>query len=198
MPLNDFIADLPVEKQDAYKAELAKYAEISSIDKHPEFQRQLSLKHEYTMANWQKDKLPVLIDEEIKKRGTKQPWEIEIEKMKAENAELQRQAILKDRKSQAIAELAKHGIDPELADFVITDDETKFGENMNRLVGKFTSYRDAAIKETSAKLLGQKTPQAGASGGLDFSKMTVTEAMQYAQKGEAEKAAVMQWQKNRS
>jgi hypothetical protein len=198
MPLNDFIADLPADKQDAYKAELAKYTEIASIDRHPEFQRQLSLKHEGTMANWQRDKLPVLIDEEIKKRGTKQPWEIEIEKMKAENVELQRQAILKDRKSQAIAELAKHGIDPDLADFVITDDETKFGENMNRLVGKVTAFRDSALKTEKEKIYSQGgSPKAGQSGAGGLEAMSQTELMDYAKRGPAEQAQVIAFAKSK-
>lgn len=155
MPLSDFAADLPAEKQDAYKAELAKYTEVASIDRHPEFQRQLSLKHETTMSNWQKEKLPTLIEEEIKKRGTKQPWEIEIEKMKAENAELQRQAILKDRKSQAIAELSKLNLDSSLADFVVTDDETKFTENISRLTGTLNAWRDDQVKKIKTEVLGQ-------------------------------------------
>jgi len=163
MALQDFIDKLPADVQEAYKAETAKYVPISEAFNHKdvqsEFQRQLSIKHETTMANFQKDKLPGLIDEEIKRRGTKQPWEIEIEKMKAENADLQRQALLKDRKAQAIAELSKHGIDSELADFVVTDDEAKFSENINRLVGKVTSYRDTAVKTEKEKIFSTPSPR---------------------------------------
>jgi hypothetical protein len=197
MPLSDFISDLPSEKQEAFKVELAKYTEVASIDRHPEFQRQLSLKHETTMANWERDKKPVIIEEEIKKRGTKQPWEIEIEKMRAENAELQQQAILKDRKSQAIAELAKHGIDPDLADFVITADETKFGENLGRLVGKVTSFRDAALKAEKEKIYSQGKPKAGQSGMGGLEAMSQTELMQYAKRGPAEQAEVIAMAKNK-
>jgi hypothetical protein len=191
MPLTDFIADLPAEKQDAYKQELAKYTDISNIDKLPEFQRQLSLKHETTMANWQRDKLPVLIEEEIKRRGTKDPATIEIEKLRAEIAEEKRNGLMKERKAQAISELAKHGIDPDLADLVITDDETKFGENIGRLVGKVTSFRDAALKAEKEKIYSQGSPKAGQQGAGGLESMSQTELMNYAKRGQAEAAQVI-------
>lgn len=195
MPLSDFVADLPAEKQEVFKAELSKYVEVAAIDKHPEFQRQLSIKHETTMANWQRDKFPVILEEEIKKRSTKDPATIEIEKLRAEIAEKDRQMTLKERKAQAIAELAKHGIDPDLADFVVTDDEAKFGENIGRLVGKVTAYKDAALKAEKEKIYGQQNPRAGQGGAGGLESMSQTELMEYARRGPAEQAQVIAFAK---
>jgi hypothetical protein len=170
MSLLDFVNDLPEDKRKAFSDEAAKYADLSTIDRNPEFQRQLSLKHETTMANFMRDKLPGMIDEEVKKRGTKQPWEIEIENLKRENAEKDRLMVLKERKSQALAELAKHGIDPDLADFVITDDEAKFKANIDRLVGKMTSFRDDAIKTEKEKIYSTNPPRGGSQTGKKMSE----------------------------
>ncbi len=198
MPLSDFAADLPAEKQDAYKQELAKYTEIASIDKHPEFQRQLSQKHAATMEVWQKDRLPQIVEEEIKRRGTKDPATIEIEKLRAEIAEKDRQMTLKERKAQAVAELAKHGINPDLADFVITDDEAKFGQNIERLVGNITAYRDTALKTEKEKIYSQGgSPKAGQSGAGGLEAMSQTELMNYAKRGPAEQAQVIEFAKRK-
>lgn len=175
MSLLLFADKLPAELQADYKAQIAKYILVSSRDEarnliasneflQSEFQSVLSQKHEESIKKFNAEKLPLLLEEEIKKRGTKQPWEIEIEKMKSENAELNRQIVLKERKNQAIAELNKIGLDPELADFVVDDDETKFKEKISKLTGKVTSWRDQAIKQTKEGIFNTATPQAGSTG----------------------------------
>lgn len=191
MALQDFIADLPAEKQESFKAELGKYAEIATIDKLPEFQRQLSLKHEASITKWHEEKKPALIEEEIKKRTTKDPTALRLEELEKKLAEKDRQMILGERRSQAIAELSKHGLDASLADYVLDADEEQFKQKIENLTGKVTSWRDEQIKKLKTEAFNQSNPQGGNTGGLDFSKMSTTEIMQYAQKGPAEMAAVL-------
>jgi hypothetical protein len=170
MALDDFMAKLPEADRELFKAELGnyvpkaeleKYVPADSLEKHPMFQSKLSLKHEESMKKFQTEKLPSLIEEEIKKRGTKQPWEIEIEKLKQEAVEKDRLLTLKERKSEAIAELSKHGLDPSLADYVLEVEEEKFKEKLNNLTGKLSSWRDDAINTELKKSFGQASPKRG-------------------------------------
>jgi len=204
MALELYADKLPEDIREAFKSEIAKYVPVDSRDAaksvlskneyfNAEFQAALSLKHEDSMNKFRSEKLPGLIEDEIKKRGSKQPWELEIEKLKQEAADKDRMLLLRDRKNQAITELAKHGIDPELADLVVHEDELSFKTNIERLTGKTLSWRDTEMK----KLYGQKTPTAGSSGSADFSKMTLTEVMRFAGQSPANAAAVVQWQKNK-
>jgi hypothetical protein len=191
MALSDFIDALPEDKREAFKQEISSVVSIKEIDRHPEFQRQLSLKHETTMANWQKDKLPSLIEEEIKKRGTKQPWELEIEKLRAENAEIQRSAKMKEREAQAMAELSRQNIDPDLARFIVTDDEEAFRANIGVLTGSINTLRDKSVKEAKESILGRKAPEAGQANLDSIKAMPLTERMKYAATSPEAMAQVM-------
>jgi hypothetical protein len=170
MAIEVFMEKLPEADREAFKtelgnyvpkAELEKYVPLEGLEKSPVFQSKLSLKHEESMAKWQKEKLPTMIEEEIKKRGTKDPTTLEIEKLREEIAAEKRSGLLKERKAQAIQELSKHGIDAELAEFVISDDEEKFNANIKTLVGKFTSLRDEAVKKAKTEAYGQTPPKGG-------------------------------------
>ena len=208
MALDLYADKLPEDIREAFKAEISKYVQVDSreaakalLTTNPhfsaEFQSALSLKHEDSMKRFQAEKMPALIEEEIKKRGTKQPWEIEIEKLKSEAAEKDRQLTLRERKAQAIAELSKIGLDPDLADFVLDEDEAQFKGKIEKLTGKVTSWRDAEIKKAGIKAYGQGTPVAGSPGSVDFSKMTGTELMKFAGQSPENAAAVVQWQKTK-
>lgn len=179
MGLELYADKLPPELQEAYKQEVSRAVIIASKEDakkflmenqyvNAEFQSQLSLKHEDSMKKFNSEKLPVLIEEEIKKKTSKQPWEIEIEKMRAENEALKRESILKERRVAAISELSKIGLDPSLADFVVSDDEEKFKSNIDILIGKATSWRDAEIQKLKENTYSQKPPQGGSGSVTDL------------------------------
>lgn len=197
MALSDWAEKLPESEREQFHAEIASYIPTKDIERNPEFQRQLSIKHDTTMAHWQRDKLPELIENEIKKRTTKSPEALEIEALRAEMAEARRQAVLKDRKAQAVAELARLELDTDLADFIIHEDEEKFKGNLDLLSGKLKSWRDEQEKKLKTSVFGQKAPPAGQSGSVDFGKMTVTEVMNYAKQSPENLQAVTEWQKNK-
>lgn len=170
MALELYVDKLPEDIRETFKAEIGKYVQVDSRESaksvltsnqhfNAEFQAALSLKHEESMRKFQSEKLPELIETEIKKRSTKDPATLEIEKLRQEIAEKDRQMTLKERKSQAIAELSKLGLDPELADFVLDSDEDQFKAKIEKLTGKVTSWRDEEMKKKLAEVLGQKGPQ---------------------------------------
>jgi hypothetical protein len=156
MALQDYLELLPEEKRDAFKQEIQGFFPVSEIAKHPEFQRQLSIKHDTTMANWQKDKLPAIVEEEVKKRTTKDPIQLELEKLRAEIAAKDQQAILKDRKAQATGELAKLGLNPEFADLLVHPDETVFGERLTKFTSEIKGLVDSNIKKVKAEVFSQR------------------------------------------
>lgn len=179
MGLELYADKLPPELQEAYKQEVSRAVIIASKEDakkflmenqyvNAEFQSQLSLKHEESMKKFNNEKLPVLIEEEIKKKTSKQPWEIEIEKMRAENEALKRESVLKERRVAAISELSKIGLDPSLADFVVSDDEEKFKSNIDILIGKATSWRDAEIQKVKESTFSQRSPQGGNTNPQDL------------------------------
>src|SRR5512133_1261382 len=142
--LQDYIESIPEDKREAFKSEIANAIFINSREDaqavlkankfiESEFQSKLSTKHEESMAYFQRDKMPAIIEEEIKKRGTKQPWEIEIDNLRKESAEKDKRMLLNERKAQAIKALADNGIDTDLADFVVHEDEEIFKANIDRL-----------------------------------------------------------------
>jgi hypothetical protein len=197
MALDLYVDKLPEDIREAFKQEIAGYIPQSDLTRHPAFQRELSLKHETTMATWQKEKLPVLIEEEIKKRGEKQPWEIEIQKLKDENQAIQRKATLKEREAQAITELTKHGLSPDLAAFVLAEDEAEFKGKIEKLTGEFSRWKDETEKQIKTKAFGQSTPPAGQPGQVDFAKMNGTELMNYARQSPEHLNAVTAWQRTK-
>lgn len=197
MSLDLYIEKLPVELQESFKQEIEKYIPVEGLEKHPVFQSKLSLKHEESMKKFQSEKMPGIIEEEIKKRSSKQPWEIEIENLRKENAEIQKQGVLKERKAQAMAKMAELGLSTDLADFVIDEDETVFSGKIEKLTGSIKTWRDAEIKKAGINAFGQKPPVSGQSGSVDFSKMSVTEVMQFAGQSPENANAVAQWQKTR-
>jgi hypothetical protein len=183
MSLELYAEKLPPELQEAYKAEIAKAVIIGNREDasklitgnaflNAEFQSLLGKKAAETHAKFEAEK-PGLVEEEIKKRSTKDPATIEIEKLRAEIAEERRNGILKERKSQAIAELSKHGLDPALADFVVTDDEERFRGNIETLTGKVISWRDESVKKVKSEVFGKTTPQGGNIQTTTFTRETM-------------------------
>jgi len=196
--MQEFIDLLPEDKREAFKSELGKYVLTNDIGKHPEFQRQLSLKHETTMANWQKEKLPEIIEAEVRKRSTKSPEVLEIEALRNKIEQSERNSLLKERKVQAITEFSKLGLDPDLSDFVLIEDEDKFKATINNLTGKLSSWRDKELQKYKSEIFGNNPPpKRGENGSSDFSKMTMSEVMAYASQSPEAKQAVLDWQKTK-
>lgn len=179
MGLELYTEKLPVELQEAFKADIAKAVIVSNREDakkfmtenqfvNAEFQGQLSTRYEESQRKFTAEKLPGMIEEEIKKRGTKQPWEIRIEELEAREKESLRQITLKDRRAEAQGELAKLGMDLKLADFLLDEDEAKFKEKIGIFTGASTAWKDAEIKKIKEGVFSQGQQKAGTTSPTDL------------------------------
>ena len=174
MALQDYKDKLPEADRAAYEAEIAKAVFINSREDviflrksnpafEAEFVNELRLKNESTMSEYVKDKLPKLVDEEVRKRNpAKDPKDQAIEDMQKQLADMKREAILKDRKAQAQAKLTESGLPIDLADFVIHEDDSVFGANLERMQG-LKSWAESEVKKALTGAVGNQTaPKGGA------------------------------------
>jgi len=196
MPLTDYADKLPADIQDAFKAEIAGYVPAKELERHPEFQRALSKKHDESMEKWQKERLPAIVEEQVKQRTIKDPHTLEIEKLRDELKATKIEALMKERKAKAVAEFAKAGIDAEIATYLPLDgEENDFNTRLSEFTGKVTGLVESRLKAEKEKIFGSKTPQGGNVPTVDFGKMTDTQRMEYAKQGADHAQAVLSWQR---
>lgn len=174
---------VPEDKREAVRAELSSAVVIKSredadkyLSEHPHLKSARDAVISKTTENYAKkfkeDDLPKLLEEE-RKKGQKQPWEIEIEKLKAENAEKDRQAILKDRRAEAQKYFADLGLPIDLADFALDTDETAYKAKLEKLSGTSKTWGDSLVSSALSKHLGNQGKQTG--GKTDGKTMTRAE-----------------------
>lgn len=169
MALADFVEALPEEKREAYKTEVAateaKLAKAVIIETKEDAQRLvesnellkavnqsfLDKKDAERIKTFETERLPRLLEEE-RKKGQKQPWEIEIEKLKAENETAKNAALLEKQKARAATKAAELGIPVSLVDkFVgLTDEETDAG--LKELADTIVPFRDKAVQSALEKI----------------------------------------------
>ena len=207
MALTDYSSLIPEDKREAYNAEISKAVVIASKEDAQKFvesnelvkglnQADRDRRYNEMLEKFNKEKLPQLLEEE-RKKGQKQPWEIEIENLKKENETAKRESALEKQKSRALAKAAELGVPVALVDkFVgLTDEETDAG--LKFLADTVVPYRDGAVKRALEKIGKQPPPQGGGNPGNDVSKMSMTERNEYAKRGPAELAEVMALAKQR-
>jgi hypothetical protein len=109
---------------------------------------------------FKKDELPKLLEEE-RKKGQKQPWEIEIEKLKKENEDAKRETALEKQRTRAMAKLAELKLPAKLADKYtgLTDEETD--GLLKELVDTILPWKDKAVTEIKERYGTQPNPQGG-------------------------------------
>lgn len=183
MALSDYIEALPEDKREAYKTEAAaieaKLAKAVVIESKEDAQKLVETNELLKAVNqadrdrryadmvkkFETEKLPQLLEAE-RLKGQKQPWEIEIEKLKADNEAAKREAALEKQKSRALAKAAELGLPAQLIDrFVgLTDEETDAG--LKALVDTVLPYRDNAVKAALEKIGSQPAPKGG-SGDMN-------------------------------
>lgn len=67
------------------------------------------------IETFKKDTLPSLVEEEIKKRGQLQPWEIEIQKLKDQLADTEKRNVRTEIQKELSIQATELGISPEIA-----------------------------------------------------------------------------------
>lgn len=187
MALLDFLQALPEDKREAFKAEAAaieaKLAKAVVIESKEDAQRLVESNELLKAVNqadrdrryaemvkkFEEEKLPALLEAE-RKKGQKQPWEIEIEKLKAENEAAKRESLLERQKSRALAKASEMGIPASLIDrFVgLTDEETDAG--LKALADTVLPYRDNAVKAALEKVGSQPAPKGGQASVVEITR----------------------------
>jgi len=180
MALKDFIDVIPAEKQEAFKAEIAaldeKMAKMVSIGSKEEAQRlvetneflkaiqqsYLDKKDAERLKTFEAERLPKLLEEE-KKKGAKPEWQIEIEKLKAENEAQKNETAKEKQKARAVAKAAELGLPAKIAERAagLTDDETDAA--LKELTETLVPWKDGAVKGALEKVGAQPAPQGGAA-----------------------------------
>jgi hypothetical protein len=84
-----------------------------------------------------------------------------------------------------------------LADLALDIDEPQFNAKLELLTGLKTWKEEAVSKALAEKLGNQGSHKGGTPPSVDFSKMSITEVMEYAKKGPAEMAQVLEFQKRK-
>jgi hypothetical protein len=172
--LQDFIDLIPEDKRDAFKGLAEKAVIINSREDvvnlrrtnaafEAEFVNELRTKNEAFQAEFSTTKLPKLVDDEYRKRNpSKDPKDAQIEELQAKFAEMERQAIIKDRKALAMQKLAEHGLSADLADFALDIDEAGFNTKLEKITGITKAMIDAEVKKALTGAVGQqRTPSQG-------------------------------------
>lgn len=201
MALSDYEALLPEDKREAFRSEISKAVVIASKEDAQKFiesnelvkglnQADKDRRYNEMLEKFNKEKLPQLLEEE-RKKGAKQPWEIEIENLNKKIQEAERTAVLEKQKSRALAKAAELGVPVALVDkFVgLTDEETDAG--LKFLAETVIPYRDEYAKAELNKVGGRQPSPMGGSTKSNLSEMTQTELMHYASLGPTQKAEVM-------
>lgn len=187
MALSDYVEALPEDKREAFKSEAAaieaKLAKAVVVESKEDAQRLVESNELLKAVNqadrdrryaemvkkFEEEKLPALLEAE-RKKGQKQPWEIEIEKLKAENEAAKRESLLERQKSRALAKASEMGIPASLIDrFVgLTDEETDAG--LKALADTVLPYRDNAVKAALEKVGSQPAPKGGQASVVEITR----------------------------
>lgn len=171
MALKDYADLLPEDKREAYKAEVDKAIFIES----KEDAERVASTNQYMKAvsqsiidkrfqdreeTFKKNELPKLLEEE-RKKGQKQPWEVEIEKLKKENEDAKRETALEKQRTRAMAKLSELKLPAKLADKYtgLTDEETD--GLLKELVDTILPWKDKAVTEIKERYGTQPNPQGG-------------------------------------
>ncbi len=212
MALLDFIAALPEDKREAYKAEVtateAKLAKAVVIETKEDAQKLvetnellkavnqsfLDKKDADRMKTFETERLPKLLEAE-RAKGQKQPWEIEIEKLKAENEVSKNESLREKQKNRALAKATELGIPTALIDRFVGFNDEETDAALKLLADTVIPYRENAVKAALEKIGSQPSPKGGDFSGKKVKDMTPDEAMQYAKQGAPQLAEVLAAQK---
>jgi hypothetical protein len=202
--LDQFIDALPEDKRESYKAAIknaviiADRADADKVLSHPLVMPSLDVMQSRRYAEMEKkyqdEKLPSIIEAKLaeeRKKGSKQPWEIETEKLRAELEQSKKQAALEKQRARALLKAQEEGLPTDIIDRFIGDTDEATDEGLKKLTEVLKPWQDKAVQNALSKFGGQPTPRAGSNGQIDVSKMSMSELMTYAASSPAAQAEVL-------
>lgn len=201
--MDDLLQFVPEDKRDEFKQAASNYVKadeenlIKAVkERQAVFDKIVAGPMDKRLENWKAQELPKVIEQE-RERIRKElhpemtPEQKELAELKQKFAEKEAKERLFERKSE-LRQKYKDA-DQDIADRIAAlDDET-----VDAVMAKVAEYK-AKIDELEKKGKYGSTPPKGGSGqSPDFSKMTLDQATEYAKRGDMEKQAFLEWQRNR-
>lgn len=110
------------------------------------------------VENYKNEHLPKRVEEEIKKRAEKQPWEIEIAKLQEQLAQRDKEAKIASVKSKMLEKIGSKNLPVSIADYILDEDEEKATAKFEELAKHFDEY---ALKIKQDALKNYSTAPAG-------------------------------------
>jgi hypothetical protein len=174
MNIDEIVALVPEDKREAVKTEFAAFVKVGSREdaeklarEHPHiksaFDAEISRASAANEARIMKEKLPGMVEAEIKKRNPeKDPLRIELDTLKAEReaekAELKRERL----KAMAVKLAADEGIPVDDIDRFIDEDEDRTTASVKAYAKRTKAWRDSQIEAELKKRFGnQSSPRTG-------------------------------------
>lgn len=181
MTLEEIVGLLPAEKQGLARDSLKSFVKIESRDDvkkliidnqivKSEFLDNLRVANENHDKKFQEEKLPSIVEEEIKKRGPK-PKDPEVAalsdklaKLESEALELKRSAIRAQQKARAIATLSARGLPDTLADPYLGETDEDTDARLKTFIDSIDPFVKQKVDEGIKGRIGnQGSPNAGMS-----------------------------------
>jgi hypothetical protein len=180
--LSEYIDKLPEADRESFKKSIEKVVIIGSREDASRLLKENSfLKSEHDAivsrtyakmeAEFKEEKLPALLEAE-RKKGEKQPWEIEIEKLKNEQAQAKKELNLEKQKARALQKASELKIPVNLIDKFIGETDEDTDKQLESLVNAIKPWAENQVNEVKKSLLGNngKPDNAGSTNTKQMSR----------------------------
>jgi len=206
---DDFSAVIPEDKREAFKSALSQFDGAVKIDsretvdklaaENPFIKSAIDSAISRAVAShddkFKAEKLPSIIDEEIKKRGPK-PKDPElaaalerVEALEKAKAQAERDTFIANQRSKVLPKITEMGIDADLAEILIGNSDVETDARMEKLIKSFTKARDGYTEKIlKERFPDQKTPPMGSSNVKtisrnEFNSMIPSDQISYVKSG---------------
>ena len=187
----DFGTALPEDKRDAFKSAISSLDGAVKIDSRESIEKLADNQHLKSYLDsmisravashdekFKAEKLPGIVDDEIKKRSPKpKDPEVaalydEVKALKEAKAQAEREIFIANQRSRVAPKLSELGLDAELADMFIGSDDAATEAKLGAFTKAFTKARDGHVERVLKERFGNMPmPSSGNSN------VTTREAM---------------------
>ena len=179
----DFGSALPEDKREAFKAAISAFDGAVKIDSREAIEKLADNQHVKSYVDsmvskavasrderFKAEKLPGIVEEEIKKRGPK-PKDPElaaalerVEKLEQAKAQAEREIFIANQRAKIAPKLGELGLDAELADMFIGADDVSTEAKLGAFTKAFAKARDGHVERVLKERFGNMpTPSGGQS-----------------------------------
>ena len=196
--MDDLLQFVPEEKREEFKTVASAYikADVEEIKRNTSLFDKLVdgplRKREQNLRELEFPKLLEAEREKIRKELNPEetPKDREIRELKEWKAKMEAEASIFSRKEELRGKY--QSVNPELAALLYPLEDGAIEAVMKTID---TLKNEADFNRKRDKFGNPNPPAGGGQGGLDLSKMSTTQVMEYAKQGPEQKAAVLEWQR---